>query len=55
MNVRLHSADSRERVHAYGLAIDLQNDTLNKMTEMFQEMRVIGKKTLLPFQKGKHF
>lgn len=55
MNVRVYSADSRDRVQAYGLAIKVQNDILDRMTKMMNEMLVLGKNTLLPFQKGKLF
>ena len=52
MNVRVYKADSRQRVHAYGLAIEIQESILDRMSTMVAEMRVIGKKCLLPFQKG---
>ena len=52
MNVRSPYSDSRERVHAYGLHLESQNVILNNMTEMVTNMRVIGKNSLLPFQKG---
>jgi len=52
MNVRVPHKDSRERTHAYGLALDLQESILDRMNTMMSTMRVIGKKNLLPFQKG---
>lgn len=52
MNSRVPRQDTRERLHAYGLALELQNDILNNMSQMMSEIRVIGKNTLLPFQKG---
>lgn len=52
MNSRVPRQDKRERLHAYGLAPEIQNDILNNMTKMMSEIRVIGRNTLLPFQKG---
>ena len=54
MNTRVYAADSRERVQAYGLNIDVQNNILDNMTELISNMRVTGKNFLLPFQKGKN-
>lgn len=55
MNSRVPRQDTRERLHAYGLSLEIQNDILNNMSQMISEIRVIGKNTLLPFQKGKKF
>lgn len=52
MNVRVPICDTRDRKKAYGLAIPLQNDIINKMTETIENLRVKGKTFLLPFQKG---
>lgn len=41
-----------EGLRAYGLRLDEQNDTLDRMTEFASTMRVCGKKNLMPFQKG---
>lgn len=40
-------------MQAYGLALETQNDILYKMSNMMSHIRVIGRNTLLPFQKGK--
>lgn len=53
MNVKVPYPDARERCHAYGLSLETQNHILEEMTEMVKEMRAIGRKTLLPFQKGR--
>lgn len=53
LNVRSPFRDSRERVHGFGLSEPIQNDILEKMPSMMLNMRVQGKNTLLPFQKGK--
>ena len=52
MNAKVPRVDSRERCHAYGLALDTQNRILDQMKEMVENMRAIGKSGLLPFQKG---
>ena len=52
MNTRTHSADSRERIHAYDVSIDVQDKIIDDMTDMMLSMRVTGKNTMLPFQKG---
>lgn len=52
MNTRVPRQDSRERLNAYGLALETQNEVLNNMSKMMTDIRVIGKNTLLPFQKG---
>ena len=52
MNSRVPKHDSRERSHAYGLAPEIQNDILNNMSQMISDIRMNGKNTLLPFQKG---
>ncbi|KAI8122776.1 hypothetical protein CVS40_6338 [Lucilia cuprina] len=54
MNTRVPRQDTRKRWHAYGLALEIQNDILNNMSQMMSEIRVVEKKTLLPFQKGIH-
>jgi len=41
-------------VPSFGLDEVNQYELLNKMTSFIQEMRVHGKKTLLPFQKGQY-
>lgn len=53
LNVRVPRADSRERIQAYGISIDVQNDILDKMSNMVLNMKVGNKSSLLPFQKGK--
>lgn len=52
MNVKVPEQDSRERTKAYGLAIQIQNEILNKMDNFIRELRIPGRKVLLPFQKG---
>lgn len=52
MNSRVPRQDTRDRLHAYGLALEKQNIILNNMSQMMSEIRVIGKKSMLPFQKG---
>lgn len=37
---------------AYGINLDLQNETLNKMTDLMTKVRVGYHKNLLPFQQG---
>lgn len=39
-------------VQSYGLNLIEQNELLDRMTDFIQNMRVHGKKSLLPFQKG---
>lgn len=53
MNVRVPKPDSRERTHAYGLALQVQDGILERMSNLMKDMRVKDKSTLLPFQKGK--
>nr|AGL76355.1 transposase [Drosophila buzzatii] len=52
LNVRVPRADSRCRMHAYGLAFETQNNILDKMSSLILNMRVGRNTTLLPFQKG---
>ncbi|XP_039968287.1 uncharacterized protein LOC120780084 [Bactrocera tryoni] len=51
MNVRVPKVGVRERLYAYCLALNKQNNILEQMTQMVSSMRVIGKNGLLPFQK----
>lgn len=44
--------DARKRLHAFGLAMEVQLDILNRATEFFKEARVVGKSSMQPFQKG---
>jgi len=37
---------------SYGLALETQDELLDKMSYFVAQMRVHGKKSLLPFQKG---
>lgn len=52
LNVRVPNKDSRDRVKAFGLRLDLQTQILNDMNETITKMRVKGKSFLMPFQKG---
>ena len=52
-NVKVPRNDSRERTYAYRLVLDLQDLILNRMKALMSTMRAIGKKSLIPFQKGK--
>ena len=52
LNVRVPTSDNRNRTKAYGLALELQENIINTMSETMENMRVKGKKSLLPFQKG---
>lgn len=52
MNVRVPYSDQRERCHAYGLSLENQIPILDEMTEMVKDMRGIGRRTLLHFQRG---
>ncbi|XP_050497997.1 transposable element P transposase isoform X1 [Diabrotica virgifera virgifera] len=51
-NVSVPVSDTRTRNRAYGLALEGQNNILQRMSEMVATMRVKGRKSLLPFQKG---
>lgn len=51
-NVSTPVSDSRARNRAYGLALQDQNAILNKMSEVISQMKVIGSRGQLPFQKG---
>lgn len=53
LNVSIPVTDSRERMKAYGLALETQSNILNNMNKVMSTIRVKGKKSLLPFQKGK--
>lgn len=46
--------DSRQRTRAYGLSLEIQDKILNEMTKTIENLRVKGKKCLLPFQKGRY-
>lgn len=37
---------------SYGLTLETQDELLDKMTSFVTQMRVHGKKSVLPFQKG---
>lgn len=52
MNVRVPITDSRDRLKAYGLALQLQNGIIDTMTRTIESLRVKGKSYLYPFQKG---
>lgn len=52
LNVRVPYSDSRDRVQGYGLKLDVQNKIINEMSEAMKTLRVKGKKSLMPFQKG---
>ena len=55
MNVRQYSSDTRERTKAYGLVLDVQDTIVSKMTNTIENLRVKGRKALLPFQKGENY
>lgn len=38
--------------HAFGINLEIQNKVISDMNEFITEMRVTGKKSLMPFQKG---
>ncbi|KAH1006135.1 hypothetical protein HUJ05_006901 [Dendroctonus ponderosae] len=40
LNVRVPHSDTRERVHAYGLHLDLQNGILDEMSNIMRGMNV---------------
>lgn len=54
MNVSVPEVDSRNRMKAYGLSLDTQVNILQSMSKTIENLRVKGKKTMLPFQKGKN-
>lgn len=54
LNVRVPKSDSRDTTKAYGLALRTQDSILTKMNHTMENMRVKGKRTLLPFQKGRY-
>lgn len=41
-------------IASYGLNKSSQHDLLDQMSQFISRMRVHGKSTLLPFQKGKY-
>jgi hypothetical protein len=45
-------SDSRDRVKAFGLALETQLNIFDNMSTTISEMRVKGTTSLLPFQKG---
>lgn len=51
-NSKVPESDSRNRVKAYGLALNEQNEILNKMETTMSDLRKIGSKHSLPFQRG---
>lgn len=51
-NSKVSQSDSRKRVKAYGLALPEQNEILDKMEKTISNLRKVGCKTLLPFQRG---
>lgn len=51
-NSKVPEIDSRNRIKAFGLAVEEQNDIINKMNDNILQLRASGKKVLLPFQKG---
>lgn len=52
LNIRVPYKDGRKRLHGLGLAQDVQFSIIDQMTDTMLEMRVKGKQSLLPFQKG---
>jgi len=42
-------------VKSYGMDLENQNKLLKTMDNFILEMRVVGHKTLLPFQKGEKY
>ncbi|KAL1493601.1 hypothetical protein ABEB36_009302 [Hypothenemus hampei] len=52
LNSRTLVSDTRDRLKPYGLKLESQNHILDSMTATIKNMRVIGRTTLLPFQKG---
>jgi len=40
---------------SYGINVEHQDELLDKMSTFILEMRIYGKKTLVPFQKGCNF
>lgn len=52
MNVRVPISDTRDRKKAFGLALEIQNGIIDKMTATISSLRAKGKRCLLPFQKG---
>lgn len=54
LNVRVPQTDSRERMKAFGLALDVQMKIIEDMTTLMSNMRVHGKNSRMPFQTGKN-
>ncbi|KAL1487917.1 hypothetical protein ABEB36_015302 [Hypothenemus hampei] len=52
MNIREYSSDTRDRRKAYGLALNVQDSILTRMSNTIENLRVKGRRCLLPFQKG---
>lgn len=52
LNVRVPYTDNRERMHGFGLAPKSQFKIIDEMSDTIFELRVKGKKGLMPFQKG---
>ncbi|KAL1517342.1 hypothetical protein ABEB36_001117 [Hypothenemus hampei] len=52
LNVKVPEIDSRDRLKAFGLALDDQVRIIDEMTNLMTTMRVKGKRNLLPFQLG---
>ncbi|CAH1955273.1 unnamed protein product [Acanthoscelides obtectus] len=51
-NISIPETDFHTLNKGYGLALEEQNTILNKMTEAITELKVIGSRISLPFQKG---
>lgn len=52
-NVNMAAPDARNRNKAYGLSIEEQNQIIDDMSTTIFDLRVKGRKHLLPFQTGK--
>lgn len=51
-NSKIAAVDSRERMKAYGLALETQNQILSDIDQLIFKLRTPNKSCLLPFQKG---
>ncbi|KAL1489510.1 hypothetical protein ABEB36_013468 [Hypothenemus hampei] len=51
-NVSVPVSDSRTRNRAYGLAIQEQDEILDKMSQKIKNLKVKGRQQMLPFQNG---
>lgn len=51
-NSKLSTANSIPTKQPYGKNLAVQDDVLNKMTELMNQVIIPGKKSLVPFQKG---